>query len=291
MATPTLSQILAYDPQHLVSAAQHWDETAQLWTDTLGEFHASAQGLDFHGRTAEAVRDSAARQHQGAMVDADKLRQAASIASNAADELRQGRQRVLNVVEHARNNNFTVSDTYQVTDNSGSHNQDSLARQVAAQQMSADMMRYAGELYAHDADTAGRMVQAVDFTEGQVQCFGPDEQHTYCAERQPDGSLITFPGIPAQAGNWPDAAHTGANPGATMLDNTTGHGLDSPECRDALQQAETDRENMAKWAAGIGLAAGAVGGPETAVAGAFGMGALGALWYQYTHKVLPGVCQ
>jgi hypothetical protein len=232
---PTLSQIVAYDPQHLVSASAHWDETAQRWEDTLGEFHASAQGLDFHGKTAGAVRDSAARQHQGAVTDADKLRQAASVASNAADELRQAKQRVLRVAEHAVNNGFSVSDTYQVVDLSGSHNADSAARQAAAQEMSADMTRYAGELYTHDADTAGRMVQAVDF--------------------KTDG------------------------------------GLDSQQCRDAVKQAEQDREHQIEWAAGIGLAGGAIAGPETALAGAFGMGALGALWYQYTHKALPGPCQ
>jgi hypothetical protein len=232
MATPTLDQVEAYDPQHLMSAAQNWDEIAGLWEDTLGEFHASAQGLDFHGRTAEAVRDSAYRQYQGATVDADKLRQAASVASNAADMLRQARQRVLNKVEDAVNNNFSVSPVYAVTDNSGS-SRDAAARQVAAQQFSADMVRYASELWEADARTAGDMIKAVDFRTD----------------------------------------------------------LNSPACQDAVHQAEQDRENQIKWAIGIGLAAGAVGGPETAIPGAFGMGALGALWYQYTHKALPGACQ
>lgn len=232
MGTPTLPEILAYDPQHLTSAAQYWDETAQRWEDTLGEFHASAQGLDFHGRTAEAVRASAAAQYQGATVDADKLRQAAAIASNAADELRQGRQRVLDLVKHATDNSFTVSPTYQVTDTSGSHNSDSAARQVAAQQISADLVRRAGELWTHDADTAGRMVQAVDFRTD----------------------------------------------------------LDSQECRDAVHQAEQDREHQAEWTVAAGIIGGAIG-PEGSLAGLVGMGTLMSLWYQYTHKALPGACQ
>jgi hypothetical protein len=70
-----------------------------------------------------------------------------------------------------------------------------------------------------------------------------------------------------------------------------GGGLDTQECQDALKQAEQNRQHMAEWAAGIGLASGAVGGPGTALAGMAGMGALGALWYQYTHKELPGVCR
>jgi hypothetical protein len=176
---PTLDQVTVYDPQHLMSAAQYWDETAQLWEDTLGEFHASAMGLDFHGRTAEAVRESAARQHQGAVTDADKLRQAAAVASNAADELRQSKQRVLDLVKHATDNQFMVSPTYQVTDTSGSHNSDSAARQAAAQQISADLVRYAGELWTHDADTAGRMVQAVDFHDPPPGPTPPGQQWNY----------------------------------------------------------------------------------------------------------------
>lgn len=163
MTVPTLDQVESYDPQHLVSASAHWDETAQRWEDTLSEFNASARGLDFLGRTAESVRASAARQHQGAITDADKLRQAAAIASNAADELRTARQRVLNLVEHAEQAGYSVSSTYQVTDDSGSHSVDSLARAVAGQQMSAAMIAAAGQLWAHDAQTAGRMAKAVDY--------------------------------------------------------------------------------------------------------------------------------
>jgi hypothetical protein len=232
MTIPTLDQIAAYDPQHLVSAATHWDETAQLWEDTLGEFHASAQGLDFHGRTAEAVRDSAARQHQGAVTDADKLRQAAAIASNAADELRQGRQRVLDLVRHATDNEFMVSPTYQVTDTSGSHNADSAARQMAAQEMSADMVRFAGELYAHDADTAGRMAQAVDFKtdKGHIdhgQCDDPDYQSGI--ERRLLGAI----GIGAITGgvvaNIPGAITGGAVAGiGDLLHEISG---DGPSCQ------------------------------------------------------------
>lgn len=232
---PTLSQIQAYDPQHLMSAGAHWDETAQRWEDTLGEFFTSAMFLDFHGKTAETMRDSVARQRQGAFTDADKLRQAAAIASNAADMLRQAKQRVLNLAEHAVNNGFSVSDTYQVADISGS-SRDAAARAAAAQEMSADMTRYAGELWAADARTAGDMIQAVDF--------------------KTDG------------------------------------GIDSQQCRDAVHQAEQDREHMAEWAAGMGFITGAMaGGPLAGAAGMAGMGALGSLWYQYTHKTLPGACQ
>lgn len=179
---PSLDQVVSYDPQHLLSAARYWDETAQRWEDTLGEFHASAMGLDFLGATAAGARESAATQHQGAIVDADKLRQAAAVASNAADELRTTRQRVLNTVRDALDNGFTVSPAYQVTDTNGSHSMDAAVRQVAAQSFSADMIRYASALYAHDALTASRMAQAVDFTTGKGhlngngQCDDPDYQ-------------------------------------------------------------------------------------------------------------------
>lgn len=226
---PTLPQIMAYDPQHLVSAAQHWDETAQLWEDTLGEFHASAQGLDFHGRTAESVRDSAARQHQGAMVDADKLRQAAAVASNAADELRQGKQRVLDLVKHATDNEFMVSPTYQVTDTNGSHASDSVARQVAAQQISADLVRRAGELFTHDADTAGRMAQAVDFSTDKHwhgdngQCDDPDYQSGI--ERRLAASVIGGIMVGGIVGGPAGAITAGAGAGiADILHEITGDG-------------------------------------------------------------------
>ena len=33
------------------------------------------------------------------------------------------------------------------------------------------------------------------------------------------------------------------------------------------------------------------GGPVGAAGGIAGMGLLGSMWYQYTHKTLPGACQ
>jgi hypothetical protein len=138
------------------------------------------------------------------MIDADKLRQAAAVASNAADELRQARQRVLSLVDHAVNNNFTVSPTYQVTDNSGSHNADSIARQAWALQTSTDLVRYAGELWTHDADTAGRMAQAVDLQTGD------GEGHKTIHVTPYPGDLMTHdrenppPSVPGKAGAWRD---------------------------------------------------------------------------------------
>ena len=234
--TPTLPEVEAYDPQHLLSAAQHWDETAQLWEDTLGEFHGSAMNLDFHGRTAEAVRDSAARQHQGAIVDSDRLRQAASIASEAADMLRQAKQRVLDVVEHAVNNKFSVGPTYIVTDNSGSHNADSVARQAWAAQASADMMRFAGELWTADARTAADMAKAVDLK--------TDGHNTIHVTPYP-GDLMTHdrenpsPSVPGKAGAWRDMW-------TPYGDNFSPH--------DRLEPCGVDREGEDTVRVGLGVA-------------------------------------
>jgi hypothetical protein len=252
MTIPTLDQVQAYDPQHLMSAAQFWDETAQLWEDTLGEFHASAQGLDFHGKTADATRESAARQHQGATVDADKLRQAAAIASNAADELRQAKQRVLDLVKHATDNSFMVSPTYEVTDTSGSHNSDSVARQVAAQQISADLVRYAGDLYAHDTDTATRMAQAVDFT--------PDEHRTIHATPYP-GDLMGRDRenpLPAEPGKSPTGAWQDKR--SPYGDNFAPHGR--------LEQCGPDREGEDVARVGLGVAGIASGNAPLGILGA-----------------------
>jgi hypothetical protein len=249
---PTLDDVMQYDPQHLMSAAQFWDETAQLWEDTLGEFHASAMGLDFHGRTAESVRDSAARQHQGASVDADKLRQAASIASEAADGLRQARQRVLDVAKHATDNGFTVSPTYQVTDNSSGHDAGSVARQTAAQQMSADMVRYAGELWAHDADTATRMAQAVDFT--------PDEHRTIHATPYP-GDLMS------RDRENPLPTPPGKSPTGAWQDKRSPYG-DNFAPHDRLERCGPDREAEDLARVGLGVAGIASGSPPLGVLGA-----------------------
>jgi hypothetical protein len=249
---PTLDQVESYDAQHLMSAAQFWDATAQLWEDTLGEFHASAMGLDFHGRTAEAVRDSAARQHQGASIDADKLRQAAAIASNAADELRQAKQRVLNKVEDARNNNFSVGPTYTVTDVSSGRDAGSPARQAAAQQMSADMVRYAGELWTHDADTATRMAQAVDFT--------PDEHRIIHATPYP-GDLM------GRDRENPLPNPPGKSPTGAWQDKRSPYG-DNFAPHDKLDQCEPDREAEDVARVGLGVAGIASGSPPLGVLGA-----------------------
>lgn len=229
MGIPTLPDVQSYDPQHLMSAAAYWDEMAQRWEDTLGEFHASAMGLDFHGKTADTTRESAARQYQGATVDADKLRQAAAVASNAADELRQGRQRVLDLVKHAIDNSFTVSPTYQVTDTGGSHSSDSVARQVAAQQISADLVRRAGELWTHDADTAGRMAQGVDFSTDKHwyndngQCDDPGYQSGI--ERRFGASVIGGIMVGGIVGGPAGAITGGAGAGiADLIHEITGDG-------------------------------------------------------------------
>jgi hypothetical protein len=232
---PTLPAVQAYDPQHLVSAATYWDDTAAQVEDAVTQYHSSAMQLSMVGQTADALHNVTRAHLQRARNGAEALRQAAMAAGNAADELRMAKQRVLNLVEHAVSNGFSVSPDYTVTDEEGSHSIEAVSRAVVAQQFSADLRRFAVELFVHDSDTATKIARAgVQLMDDKI-CDDPNYQDGI--NRGFWNSVIAGIILGGMAGGVPTGG-AGFGPGAVVGGATGGIGWfihqiesDGPKCQ------------------------------------------------------------
>ena len=79
MATglPTLSQIHAWDVDHLVEAAEHWHSTADRWESVYGQVWQQSLGMDWHGQARDALIDRTTADRAMVSSKADQLRDAA----------------------------------------------------------------------------------------------------------------------------------------------------------------------------------------------------------------------
>ena len=51
----TLSQIRAWDIDHLIEAAEHWGSTAGRWDNVYGQVWQQSLGMDWQGHTRDAL--------------------------------------------------------------------------------------------------------------------------------------------------------------------------------------------------------------------------------------------
>ena len=78
MATglPTLSQIHAWDVDHLIEAAAHWDSTAERWDTVYGQVCQQAIGMDWHGQELRDALIDRTTADRGTSSKAHQLREA-----------------------------------------------------------------------------------------------------------------------------------------------------------------------------------------------------------------------
>lgn len=102
---PSLSQIRAWDTDHLVDAATTWRATADQWQESFSQVvsHMPAPGgIPWEGPGSEAAQLRASTDAIKVSELADSLRRASTVAGHGADEIHATRQSVLDAVEDAK---------------------------------------------------------------------------------------------------------------------------------------------------------------------------------------------
>jgi hypothetical protein len=165
----SLSQIQAWDIDHLETAATHWTAMAARWRDG---FNAVSSGIDrpggsaWEGASAEAASARSERDRIQVLGLVDRLHDASSIARSGAAELTAAKTRALASVENAQRAGFIVSDDLSVRDPLTVPSKPlRLIRDVQAQAFSADIRAQSTILAATDQSVASKLsIIAAGFT-------------------------------------------------------------------------------------------------------------------------------
>ncbi|MDT5083008.1 MAG: hypothetical protein QOJ61_51 [Mycobacterium sp.] len=160
MATglPTLSQIHAWDVDHLVEAAEHWHSTADRWESVYGQVWQQSLGMDWHGQARDALIDRTTADRAMVSSKADQLRDAALTARKAAGDISAAQRSVLYKVDDAHQAGFVVGEDLSLTDTRRSRDAAELAaRQAQAQALAADIRSRAAQLLAADSEVGAKL--------------------------------------------------------------------------------------------------------------------------------------
>src|SRR5262245_58789058 len=115
---PSLSQIRAWDTEHLVDAATTWCTTADQWQESFSQVasHMPAPGgVPWEGVGSEAAQLRASTDATEVDDLAVRLRSASTVVGNGADEIHAIRQSVLDAIEDPESAGFTVGEDLSVT--------------------------------------------------------------------------------------------------------------------------------------------------------------------------------
>lgn len=161
LPTLTLSQIQAWDTDHLETAATHWTATAARWDDG---FTAVSSGIDrpggaaWEGASAEAASARSERDRVQVLGLVDRLHEASSIARSGAAELTATKTRALGSVGNAQRAGFAVSEDLSVRDTLTVHSKPlRLIRDLQAQVFAADIRAQSTILAATDQSVASKL--------------------------------------------------------------------------------------------------------------------------------------
>ena len=189
-----LSQVLAYNTEHLVDAAAHWQGLADQREEVFATVRNEAFTLPWDGLAADATHQRTQADHSTAMQSAENLRQAAMIAKDGASTLDQMHSRVLYTLEDAQADGFAPTEALAVVDTRPSTNPAELAqRQAQAQSYTGQLQAQVADLYTHDTQVGADMTNATA-GEGKVQFV----DHSF--KQDPFNQPIPDPPGPAPAG-------------------------------------------------------------------------------------------
>ncbi|VBA58876.1 hypothetical protein LAUMK41_03180 [Mycobacterium attenuatum] len=107
---PTLSQLQAWDTEHLVDAAHYWSRTADLWEDVFLQVRNQSHTIVWDGAGGEALRARTGGDLVIVTAKADQLRQAAVIAREGAGTIGAAQRRVIYAVQDANDAGFNVGE-------------------------------------------------------------------------------------------------------------------------------------------------------------------------------------
>jgi hypothetical protein len=154
----TLSQIQAWDVDHLIEAAEHWDSSADRWDTVYGQVWQESLGMDWQGEARDALIDRTTTDKAMVNQKSDQLREAALTARRGAGDISALQRAVLYKVDDAHQAGFVVGEDFSVTDTKTSRDAAALAaRQAQAQSLSADIRSRAAQLSATDSEVGSKL--------------------------------------------------------------------------------------------------------------------------------------
>lgn len=231
---PSLSQINAWDVDHLIEAAAHWDSTAERWDTVYGQVWQQSLGMDWHGQARDALIDRTTADRAMVSSKADLLREASLTARKGAGEISAAQRSVLYKVDDAHQAGFVVGEDLSLNDTQRSRDAPELAgRQAQAQALAADIRSSAAQLLAVDSEVGAKLTA----TAGDVGSLNFNEKPV-----AHDGKihLVDWKQAPAPK---PSPGHTGQDVRNAIKNLPKGTGPFIGEIR-----SEQDLRNLWDWA-------------------------------------------
>ncbi|HZN78690.1 MAG TPA: hypothetical protein VFC01_03225 [Mycobacterium sp.] len=174
---PSLSQIRAWDTEHLVDAATTWRTTADHWHGSFSQVasHMPAPGgTPWEGAGSETAQLRASTDAMKVDEIAVSLRSASTVAGNGADEIDGKRQSVLKAIEDAESAGFSVGEDLSVTSRYADLTPDAeVARQAQVEALAADIHAKATALAAADHEVAAKLASAASGVRDVTLCESP----------------------------------------------------------------------------------------------------------------------
>jgi hypothetical protein len=178
---PTLSQIRAWDVEHLIKAADQWTSIADQWDHVALQVWQESHLLDWEGVAREALIERTSTDKTTMGGKTDQLRGAATIARRGASDVDAVQRAVLYKVDDAHQVGFRVGEDLSVTDTRQSRTvAEQAARQAQAQAFAGDIRHRAARLVGLDHEvaenlaTAAAGVGATTFNESPIS--SPDDK-------------------------------------------------------------------------------------------------------------------
>jgi hypothetical protein len=229
---PTLSEISAWDTEHLIAAARHWTTTADRWKDVFLDMRNEAHFLVWEGAGGEGLRQRTSDDLSIVSGKVDQLRQASAVARDGAGCIGAAHRRVIYAIEDARDGGFQVIENLSVTD----------TRISPTAAFASEIRQRATQLVDIEKQVAGRITAAAagiattDFPTTDHQ-FAPRiqsvDQHTFKQDPPPP------PGPPGD----PFAGWTDEQMAQVATEIAHGHAWEQ-HCTDFPGMS---RQDLARW--------------------------------------------
>jgi hypothetical protein len=199
-ALPTLSQVRTLDTAYLREAAEYWTRTGNLWEQAFGEVHermSTPGGATWKGQAAGAAQERSYLDLVKVRGASDRLHGAAAAAVRGDQQLQACKEAVLEAVEDARADGFSVGEDYSVTDRlRGGTSEFRVARLAVAQGHASFIRHRVAALVTSDHELAAGIaaatkdIDALSFQEepgidntivgdNEYKRIQPVDQHTF----------------------------------------------------------------------------------------------------------------
>jgi hypothetical protein len=158
---PTLSQLQAWDTDHLIDAATYWTNAANRWEATFTQVRNQSNTMGWEGQGGDALRTRTSGDLATVTPRTDELRNAAQVAHTGASNISAAQRRALYAVEDAESEGFQVGEDLSVTDTRTSRTvAEQAARQAQAQAFAGDINQRAAQLLGLETDVSGQLTAA-----------------------------------------------------------------------------------------------------------------------------------